>query len=187
MRNRFGHSITRGMHVLVSHPRGGSYRAEVARIYRAPAYGWHAAFVGAGSAPIDDCEPDDLQTVVDHFLIAAVWADCPEGTNPRPCAESRAQAWRIVSEFVDANPLSYRAAMARESEGYGSHPDAGSAQAAFGHDLYLTLAGHGCGFWDRSELGRLGERLTQACRRSKFRYPSALFYRGWLYFYGVRA
>lgn len=34
---------------------------------------------------------------------------------------------------------------------------------ASGHDLWLTQAGHGCGFWDRG-LGELGERLTDAAK-----------------------
>lgn len=32
-----------------------------------------------------------------------------------------------------------------------------------GHDLFLTAAGHGCGFWDRG-LGVLGDRLTEASK-----------------------
>ena len=32
-----------------------------------------------------------------------------------------------------------------------------------GHDLSLTIDGHGSGFWDRG-LGKIGENLTQACK-----------------------
>lgn len=32
-----------------------------------------------------------------------------------------------------------------------------------GHDLFLTAAGHGCGFWDRG-LEALGDRLTEASK-----------------------
>ena len=71
--------------------------------------------------------------------------------------------------------------MERAADGYGSHPDAGSAEAAFGHDLWLTTRGHGIGFWDRDELEAdgLGDRLTEACER--FGEPQPQFYRGWLY------
>lgn len=31
-----------------------------------------------------------------------------------------------------------------------------------GHDLWLTMQGHGSGFWDRG-LGETGEKLTKAC------------------------
>jgi len=35
-----------------------------------------------------------------------------------------------------------------------------------GHDLWLTSAGHGVGFWDR-DLDELGDRLTVACEKSQ--------------------
>ena len=76
--------------------------------------------------------------------------------------------------------LRHEAAMARADEGYGAHPDAGSPEAAFGHDLYLSTAGHGAGFFDRRELGYdLGDKLQDAARR--FGEPQPAFYRGWLY------
>jgi hypothetical protein len=87
--------------------------------------------------------------------------------------------------------------MAAAADGYGSHPDAGSPEAAFGHDFYLTRQGHGCGFWDRKELDApiricyggslpddsLGDALTKLCDDSET-YPE--FYRGWLYFPELR-
>ena len=59
--------------------------------------------------------------------------------------------WR---QFVAANSDLVDAAAARD--GY-SHDSVGS-------DFWMTRAGHGTGFWDRSELGtELGEALTAAC------------------------
>lgn len=46
-------------------------------------------------------------------------------------------------------------------------PDIGwCAWESLGHDLWLTSAGHGTGFWDR-DLGDLGETLTEACKHLK--------------------
>lgn len=121
-----------------------------------------------------------LDKIAAHFLAAAIWADKPEGTNPRESTQSKQIARAIAQKFFDYNNLSTSQALARKNQGYGAHPDAGSAAAAFGHDLYLTIAGHGTGFWDRQplEAGGLGERLTRACE--KF-YCEPQFYRGWLY------
>jgi hypothetical protein len=38
-----------------------------------------------------------------------------------------------------------------------------------GHDYWLTRAGHGVGYWDRG-LGKLGDRLTKACKKSGYVY-----------------
>lgn len=35
-----------------------------------------------------------------------------------------------------------------------------------GHDLWLTIHGHGAGFWDRG-IGQHGEKLTEACKPEK--------------------
>jgi hypothetical protein len=108
--------------------------------------------------------PGQIQTVAKHFVIAAIWADCEEGTNPRANNKTHRIAFDICKAFIDANNDLFNEAMARADEGYGAHPDAGSAEAAFGHDLWLTSQGHGTGFWDRDELdaGDLGRRLTDA-------------------------
>lgn len=121
---------------------------------------------------------EQIDTVTKHFLSAAVWADKPEGTNPRIPAKTAEKARSICLQFIAANPALFMAAVARP--GYGSHPDAGSGAAAFGHDLWLTSQGHGAGFWDRPELdaGELGDKLTAACKALRGLYPE--FYRGWV-------
>jgi len=68
----------------------------------------------------------------------------------------------VCQAFVDANEddlLEY----AKERE-YVRHRGEGTAWDYAGHDLWLTAAGHGCGFWDR-DLGELGDRLTERCRK----------------------
>ena len=36
-----------------------------------------------------------------------------------------------------------------------------------GNDLWFTEGGHGCGFWDRSELGDLGDELADTVERAE--------------------
>lgn len=124
-----------------------------------------------------------IQTVAKHFLIAAIWADAPDGTHPRASHCTKQHAQSICEAFIAKHESLFAWAMECASEGYGSHPDAGSPEAAFGHDFWLTLQGHGTGFWDRDELNTphnlLRDNLTRACKDFGKCYPE--FYRGWLY------
>lgn len=102
------------------------------------------------------CKPAELVTVTRHFLIAAAWADTEEHEHWRWTAASiRAAIGYCSAAILECGAL-WRALTADNSEaaanGYGSHPDAGSVAASFGHDLWLTTGGHGVGFWDRREL-----------------------------------
>jgi hypothetical protein len=64
-------------------------------------------------------------------------------------AETLAQMRSDVADFVNSNlPDLHRSALDYEQ---------------MGQDLWLTRNDHGTGFWDR-DLGRVGERLTAACR-----------------------
>jgi hypothetical protein len=130
-----------------------------------------------------------INTVTAHFITAALWADKPEGLNPRATQQTEQNARRICKAFIKTNRALFDEAMGRSSEGYGSHPDAGSPAAAFGHDLWLTIQGHGVGFWDRKELENLdpedtgetlGDKLTAACEPYTYKLNPE-FYRGWFY------
>jgi hypothetical protein len=115
----------------------------------------------------------DLETLAQHFIIAALWSSVDDdGT---PLDDSR---WSLVRKDRDTLTNLAKdwgrkhAALLLELEGvasetgYGSHPDCGSVSpiyAAAGHDLWLTSQGHGVGFWDRG-LGELGDRLSKAAR-----------------------
>lgn len=141
-----------------------------------------------------------IDTVTKHYLIAAVWADSLEGTRPRIPKVTQAKAREICAAFIHKNAQLFEDAMSRgNSTGYGSHPDAGSPEAAFGHDLWLTSQGHGVGFHDRKELlpldiglgvePEIGPDLclllSEAVDRA-FGYGTVYpeFYRGWLYLNG---
>lgn len=122
----------------------------------------------------------ELETVARHFCIAAQWADAEEGTSPRLAREALKTARGFAAAFIAEHPRKFRAAM--ECDGYGTHPDAGSPAAAFGHDLYLTAAGHGVGFSDRAELGDLGYTLAEVIHKEWCRWHVEAYQsRGWLY------
>ncbi|AAQ63385.1 hypothetical protein Nazgul09 [Burkholderia phage BcepNazgul] len=122
--------------------------------------------------------PEQIQTAARHFIIAALWADAPEGSRPRATAESRETARRFVYAFAERYPQTVAAMLA--TNGYGAHPDCGfDPAAALGQDIYLTCAGHGAGFADRGEHG---ERLLAFVRRDwRMWHVDCEFYRGWLY------
>jgi len=123
----------------------------------------------------------DFDIIAKHMCIVAVWADC-EDKNPQVTKKALASARKYAEAFVKAYPKLSRQVLA--VEGYGSHPDSGSPEAAFGHDLYLTARGHGVGFWDRKELedNGLGDAISKPLR-DDFRkwYIEAESSRGWLY------
>ena len=123
----------------------------------------------------------ELDIAAKHLLIAAIWADAPEGTNPRASANAKREALSIVTQFAIHMGVNTWEQV-KACKGYGSHPDAGTPAAALGHDIYLTCAGHGAGFFDRNELDpQLREALTRLCGwRSPMGELNASFYRGWL-------
>ena len=116
-----------------------------------------------------------IETITKHYLIAMLWTmpgddECENPGDsiaiedlPRETIESAKQD---VMRFVASCGKLFDAAMACYNNGYGQHPDAGSAEAAYGYDFALTRNGHGAGFWDRDNEGlplALGEALTRAC------------------------
>jgi len=142
----------------------------------------------------------EAAAIARHFMIAAIFADAPEGTAPRPTARALEVAEELAREFVAALGLPLFRACLDAYTAEGLHPDChGDACAAFGHDLYLTLDGHGAGFWDRDALAwdhnpeecarlglakgqTIGEKITEACEASRWRDVDGLeFYRGWVY------
>lgn len=145
--------------------------------------------------------PSEACTIADHFLIAAIWADSPEGTKPRQTEKAHDTARALAREFVESLGLPlFRACLDAYTE-EGLHQDCnGDACAAFGHDLFLTLAGHGTGFWDRDALKYeqhpeeckrlgiekgepIGDAIAKKCDASPWEGLHTLeFYRGWVYF-----
>lgn len=136
----------------------------------------------------------EAQTIARHYLIAAIWADAEEGTSPGITRQAQAAAEQLAREFVARIGLQLFRATLDAYTAAGLRPDCeGEPCAAFGHDLYLTLEGHGVGFWDRDALNvcydnnvlSLGELLSAACEGNPWEcahsYGLLEFYRGWVY------
>lgn len=113
--------------------------------------------------------PAQINTITEHYLNALLWTmpgdrialcDLPLGTIE--------QANQDVIKFISACGALFDQAMECYNDGYGQHPDAGSAEAAFGYDFALTRNHHGTGFWDRYNEGLpkfLGGALTRVCHK----------------------
>lgn len=126
--------------------------------------------------------PKQIDTITKHYLIALLWTmpGDDECENPGDDIEIEdlppetiEQAKQDVIAFVNACGALFDQAMECFADGYGQHPDAGSAEAAFGHDFALTRNGHGVGFWDRDSEGLpkfLGDALTRVCQKNFHEY-----------------
>lgn len=127
-----------------------------------------------------------IETITKHYLISLLWTmpGDDECENPGDDVdlsdlpeETIEHSRQDVIEFVNACGALFDQAMECYDEGYGQHQDAGSAEAAFGHDFTLTRNHHGVGFWDRDSEGLprvLGDALTKVCEA----FPSVDLYIG---------
>lgn len=116
-----------------------------------------------------------IDTITKHYLVAMLWTMPGDDDNENPgddieLSDIPAETWDAarhdVKLFVVACDALFEIVMQCYEDGYGQHPDAGSTEAAFGHDFALTRNGHGCGFWDRDSEGLpkvLGDALTKVC------------------------
>ena len=123
----------------------------------------------------------DPKIIAQHYIIAALWADAPEGTNPRAPRETEEKALQLARDFLRAMGPKCQEYLKNNKE-YFQQPDCGGrAEAAIGHDLWLTSQGHGTGFWDRRALREdVRDFLTARAQRKEFTlHPE--FYRGWMY------
>jgi len=123
-----------------------------------------------GPAIIEDPEAY-VAEMADAYIEAAIWSDISTDDedaemgcdNPSEYADlldagSRAAVVAYVAAFAVAN----RDDLAAIAEMNGDRAEWTDASLA-GHDLYLTGAGHGAGFWDRG-YGDAGDRLSEACK-----------------------
>ena len=170
------------------------------KLHKFPGMGWEYLSDTARQWNEGKLTPSEAQTIAQHFMAAAAWASAPEGTRPRPTASAMATARTMAGEFVAALGVPLFRACLDAYEAGGLHPDCnGDPCAAFGNDLFLTLEGHGVGFWERDalcveppggivdeDLRTLGDVLTRHCAEFVWRYPCESgrmeFYRGWIYY-----
>jgi len=131
-----------------------------------------------------------IRAIAAGIIQCALFADRPEGSNPRVTRQAKQAAESMASEFVGiiGDDLLNQAADAYRGEYGGSYHDTALwSIGPIGHDVWFTAHGHGVGFWDRKELKfdcdgdtiNLADRLTEAC--AKLRQVEPTFYRGWMY------
>lgn len=83
----------------------------------------------------------DLDTVTNHYIECAVWADAPEDEENNGVSEEfRKEAREDCAAFIKLV----------EDNGVD---DSDWTDEQFGHDFWLTRCGHGAGFWDRGHGG----------------------------------
>lgn len=132
-------------------------------------------------------QTETIRAISVGIIECALFADKPEGSNPRVTKQAWQAAETIAAQFVGVIGLDI---LHQAVEAYDwvnvERPEFMPAQC-IGHDVWFTLRGHGVGFWDRDFLKRdkygdditLGQELTKACKGLRRVEPT--FYRGWLY------
>ena len=123
-------------------------------------------------------DPSFLDQFLAGYMAAATWSspapphsrkEFLDGTTARWTKRAKAQAQCLCWLFCRACEADLLEAEAR-----------GRAADCLGHDLWLTAAGHGTGFWDREELdgGGLVDRLTSMAESRPWAHQSIGAYRG---------
>ena len=113
-----------------------------------------------------------LDDVTRHYLIAALWSTTDDNgvhldnTHDLECIAPDVlnQSYIDCQRFRDDNKVVLSTTRQEYIDsGMAHHPDAGSADACLGHDLWLSRNGHGAGFFDRKLT--YGNLLQEAARR----------------------
>lgn len=95
-----------------------------------------------------------LDTVVDHYLIAALWTEGDGELDGFSIFQidsaSRVQAKKDIEAFL------------AKATAQGINTSAWNDEQ-LGHDFWLTRNGHGAGFWDRGHEPA-GQQLSDICR-----------------------
>jgi hypothetical protein len=107
-----------------------------------------------------------VDKIVKGYITACLWSsvDQDEDGNEtfldeyEPSPQLKGEARHICGLFLDANESDCNL-FANPSRRIDCN-----VWECLGHDLWLTAAGHGVGFWDRG----LGERLTNACQQRPY-------------------
>lgn len=124
--------------------------------------------------------PEFIWQFTEGYIRAAEWSshgpeggpEFIDGTFARWTRRDRAKAACLCYLFCRACEADLV-----EAEKRGCLPD------SLGHDLWLTAAGHGTGYWDRPELDAdgVGTRLTEACKHKPWSNNSNIYaYGGWI-------
>ena len=93
-----------------------------------------------------------VSTVVAAYLEAVVFTESDVLSDAEFSPIAIFRAWETCADF-----LAQSAGLLEE------YVCAGRTWDSFGHDIWLTLNGHGAGFWDRG-LGSLGSKLSDIAK-----------------------
>lgn len=119
-------------------------------------------------SPAEQRRADRIDAMTRGYIEAALWStggctDPETGEDLEHLDDyefsdaAQTKAWGICAAFYDRYTTDVNA-----YAGTYQPSDGSDTYECAGHDLWLTSAGHGVGFWDRG-LGGLGERLSKAC------------------------
>jgi hypothetical protein len=99
-------------------------------------------------------------TITEHFLVAMIWADLDEEnpTNDLTISDVAPECRKYVESIVDEFIKQFGDVIPNYDE------------SQIGHDLYLTITGHGTGFWDND--GRYSDRDSKRFDEFCKQYPS---------------
>lgn len=102
------------------------------------------------SHPLDSLSKTYKRAVIKGFLEAAVWAESPEDEPTN------------AEDFSDFDIRWAARQCLRFLEAARAYLDEDDDPEQIGHDLWLTQAGHGAGFWDGDyQPEERGKRLTE--------------------------
>jgi hypothetical protein len=106
----------------------------------------------------------EQEEVAAAYKVAALWSTSGDDDEPLDAEYGIDQISEESNEEIAKDVVEFweRA----KAEGLTEHWTPGQ----FGHDFYLTRAGHGAGFWDRG-FGYAGGRLTEMAKSYKEKTP----------------
>jgi len=107
----------------------------------------------------------DIQKILDHYVICALWSSTNEEDEPLDSfytiddidTDTLSRMREDIMDFVESNKELL--------------VSSGQSEEMIGYDFWLTRNHHGAGFWDRG-LGNIGEELTKVC----YSYGSVYLY-----------
>lgn len=108
----------------------------------------------------------DVDTILHHYLICALWASSDEDGNPLDDVFSLDDIAQETKDKAREDITDFLLSCMEWDDEYGIQWREHWTLEQFGHDLFLTRTGHGTGFWDRYSADHpaheIGEKLTEA-------------------------
>lgn len=115
-----------------------------------------------------------MNTDTENFLVSLLWAlpeDHVAHKNGWTIHEFHPEFIAAVERFCSGF-REYLNALDEQAEDSDVYADPDAGEQSFGGDVYFSLSGHGCGFWDArdSEWGDAMQAALEAFSGSKYRF-----------------